>query len=126
MQFILFSYSIPLHFNFCDFFGIDSPFANFLSGTDTLGTGYEGDSHTIVFSKSYLTEQIRAGSGKLYDSFEDIPSNKYDSCYLITDRPNQTAKFILCLAYGIQIVSYTWIFECCVVSGIDVKDTGFT
>jgi hypothetical protein len=93
---------------------------------DTHDTDYDEDSHKIVFSKSYLTEQIRAGSGQLYDSFEDIPSNKYDSCYLITDRPNQTAKFILCLAYGIKIVSYTWIIECCMVSGIDVKDTGLT
>jgi hypothetical protein len=66
-----------------------------------------------VFSRSCLTEQIKAGSGKLYDRFEDVPAIKYDSCYLISDRPNQTAKFILCLAHGIQLVSYAWIIECC-------------
>jgi hypothetical protein len=71
----------------------------------------------ILFSRSHLTEQIKAGSGKLYDKFEDVPPSKYDSCYLISDRPNQTAKFILCLAYGIQLVSHAWIIECCEVSG---------
>ena len=70
-----------------------------------------------MFSKSHLTEQIKAGGGKLYDRFEDVPPSKYDSCYLISDRPNQTAKFILCLAHGIQLVSYAWIIECCEVSG---------
>ena len=53
----------------------------------------------------------------MYDRFEDVPPSKYDSCYLISDRPNQTAKFILCLAHGIQLVSYAWIIECCEVSG---------
>jgi hypothetical protein len=53
----------------------------------------------------------------LYDRFEDVPPSKYDSCYLISDRPNQTAKFILCLAHGIQLVSNAWIIECCEVSG---------
>lgn len=72
-----------------------------------------GVSQKAQFSRSHLTEQIKAGCGKLYDRFEDIPQSKYDSCYLISDRPNQTAKFILCLAHGIQLVSYTWIIECC-------------
>jgi hypothetical protein len=96
-----------------------------LSGTESQGTDYDEPSH-ILFNKSYLTEQITAGSGKLCCSFEDVPKDKYDSCYLITDRPNQTEKFILCLAYGIQIVSHTWIIECCMVSGIDIKDRDLT
>jgi hypothetical protein len=94
----------------------------FFSETDTQGVDYDDES-AITFSISYLTEQITAGSGKLCSRFEDFPSNKYDSCYLITDRPNQTAKFILCLAYGIQIVSHTWIIDCCKVSGFNTKDT---
>lgn len=96
----------------------------FLLETDTQGTDYDEDPHNIMFSKSYLYEQITAGNGKLCSKFEDVPSNKYDSCYLITDRPCQTAKFILCLAYGIRIVSYTWIIECCMVSVTVIIDAG--
>ncbi|KAJ4433950.1 hypothetical protein ANN_16269 [Periplaneta americana] len=67
----------------------------------------------IPFSKSYLAEQISAGGGTVCNRFQEIAPNKYDVCYLITNKPNLTSKFIFCLAHGIPILSHSWIVDSC-------------
>ena len=84
-----------------------------LPDTATENTDY--DEPVAQFSKSYLTKQIQAGGGEVFVRFEDVPPNKHKSCYLVANKPNQTALYILCIAYGIPIVANTWIIQSCKV-----------
>ncbi|XP_066994409.2 TP53-binding protein 1 [Anabrus simplex] len=74
-------------------------------------TADAGDSRRFV--KSRLKSQLEAGGGKVYEHFKDVPDDVYSSCYLIADRPTETAKYILCLASGIKIVDYQWVITKC-------------
>ncbi|KYM98984.1 PREDICTED: uncharacterized protein LOC108777119 [Cyphomyrmex costatus] len=77
-------------------------------------TEYEDDWVDKHFVRERLHTQIKAGGGKVYDDFEEIPKDEYENTILITNVPNTTAKNILCLSAGIIICSHKWIIRCCV------------
>ncbi|GAB0092313.1 TP53-binding protein 1 isoform X1 [Sergentomyia squamirostris] len=67
----------------------------------------------VPFFKDHLQRQIEAGGGKVYKHWEDVPKSKYANCKLITPFPCITAKYVQCLATGINAVSHLWIIESC-------------
>lgn len=71
-----------------------------------------------------LYTQIREGGGKIYlseteldeyvvEEFSQIPKDEYKKMKLITNVPNTTTKYILCLSAGIPVCNHKWIIRCC-------------
>ncbi|GLH07374.1 Tumor suppressor p53-binding protein 1 [Gryllus bimaculatus] len=71
----------------------------------------DGFDSKIPFVKEHLKQQLEGGGGIVYESFEDVPEEQYQNCYLVTNRPSLTAKYILSLANGIKIIQHRWVIE---------------
>ncbi|KAL6266928.1 hypothetical protein P5V15_000013 [Pogonomyrmex californicus] len=87
-----------------------------LSGTETetdVETENEDDWDDRPFVRDRLHAQILAGGGKIYENFEKIPKDEYVDTKLITNVPNTTEKYILCLSVGISVCNHKWIIRCC-------------
>ena len=82
------------------------------SGTES-GTDNEKDWQTQPFVRERLEQQLIAGGGKVYQNFEDLPSSEYENTKLITNLPNQTAKYLLCLSVGISAYNHAWVIRSC-------------
>lgn len=67
---------------------------------------------SLPFVRSHLENQIRAGGGVVYQSFESVPKGKYKMCRLIAPYPCLTPKYIQCLAAGVPILSHQFIVDC--------------
>lgn len=58
---------------------------------------------TVPFFKDHLKLQIEAAGGTVYSNFENVPTNKYRTCFLLSPFPCLTAKFVQCLASNITV-----------------------
>ncbi|XP_076243075.1 uncharacterized protein LOC143184606 [Calliopsis andreniformis] len=83
-------------------------------------TGTENEEEWVKkpFVRDRLTKQIKAGGGKVYTEFSEIPKDEYKNTKLITNVPNTTAKTLLCLSVGIPAYNHNWIIRCCQESKI--------
>ncbi|XP_043480539.1 serine-rich adhesin for platelets-like [Leptopilina heterotoma] len=87
------------------------------NGTDSnsseVGTENEEVWNGRPFVRERLEQQIVAGGGKVYESFDLIPVSEYESTKLITNLPNLTAKSLLCLSVGISAYNHMWVIRSC-------------
>ncbi|XP_043463331.1 uncharacterized protein LOC122499211 [Leptopilina heterotoma] len=87
------------------------------NGTDSnsseVGTENEEVWNGRPFVRERLEQQIVAGGGKVYESFDLIPVSEYESTKLITNLPNLTAKSLLCLSVGISASNHMWVIRSC-------------
>lgn len=60
---------------------------------------------TVPFFKDHLKQQIELAGGTVYSNFENVPVNKYRSCFLLSPFPCITAKYVQCLAANITVSS---------------------
>lgn len=77
------------------------------------GTDYEREWSSIPFLRERLVDQITAGGGHVYNSFDEIPPAEYAKTKLITNVPNITATSLLCLSVGIMPYNHQWIITSC-------------
>ncbi|KAH0548768.1 TP53-binding protein 1-like [Cotesia glomerata] len=77
------------------------------------GTDYEREWSSIPFLRERLVDQITAGGGHVYNSFDEIPPAEYKKTKLITNVPNITATSLLCLSVGIMPYNHQWIITSC-------------
>lgn len=77
------------------------------------GTENEEEWVKKPFIRDRLNKQIKAGGGKVYTDFNEIPEDEYNKTKLITNVPNATAKTLLCLSVGIPAYNHNWIIRCC-------------
>ncbi|XP_008555922.1 uncharacterized protein LOC103577166 [Microplitis demolitor] len=78
------------------------------------GTDYEVEWSSIPFLRERLVEQITAGGGRVYNTFDEIPPAEYSKTKLITNVPNITATSLLCLSVGILPYNHQWIITSCI------------
>lgn len=87
------------------------------NGTDSnsseVGTENEEIWNGRPFIRERLEQQLIAGGGKVYESFDLIPISEYESTKLITNLPNLTAKSLLCLSVGISAYNHMWVIRSC-------------
>lgn len=83
-------------------------FSNSESGTDN-----EVDWQSRPFVRDRLEQQLIAGGGKVYESFDLLPASEYENTKLITNVPNLTAKSLLCLSVGISAYNHLWVIRSC-------------
>lgn len=67
----------------------------------------------IPFNKDRLKKQLSNGGATVYNNFDDIPSKLWKSTYLISNKPNISAKYIQCLTIGIRLVCHDWVIRSC-------------
>lgn len=66
---------------------------------------------TVPFFKDHLKQQIEAAGGTVYSNFENVPANKYRSCFLLAPFPCITAKYVQCLAANITVsIRFSLVF----------------
>lgn len=58
---------------------------------------------TVPFFKDHLKQQIESAGGTVYSNFENVPVNKYRSCFLLSPFPCITAKYVQCLSANITV-----------------------
>ncbi|XP_011496161.1 PREDICTED: tumor suppressor p53-binding protein 1-like [Ceratosolen solmsi marchali] len=77
------------------------------------GTENEEEWVKRPFLRYRLQTQITAGGGKVYDHFEDIPSEEYLHTKHITNLPNLSKNSLLCLSVGIRSYNHQWVIRSC-------------
>lgn len=85
--------------------------------TDAGSTCSESESYNfskVPFVKDRLKTQLQMGGATVYNNFDDVPDKMWKSTYLISNRPNISAKYIQCVAAGIRCVCHEWVIRCCV------------
>lgn len=71
---------------------------------------------TVPYFKDYLKQQIESAGGIVYNNFENVPTNKYRTCFLLAPFPCITAKYVQCLASNITVNTlhrmrfFRWLF----------------
>ncbi|KAJ3279021.1 hypothetical protein HK104_001847, partial [Borealophlyctis nickersoniae] len=85
----------------------------------------ENDAHVPKIDAAYVTKQILEGGGTVLKNFRDVMTgrNRRETAprelLLVAARPARTTKFLAALALGIQMVSWTWVRDCCMNNGLE-------
>lgn len=67
----------------------------------------------IPFVKDRLKLQLERAGATVYNNFDDISSKLWKNTYLISNKPNISAKYVQCLCIGIKLICHDWVIRCC-------------
>lgn len=82
------------------------------SGSDNSNNENYRFSNT-PFVKERLKLQLEMGGATVYDSLDQIPQRMWKNTYLISNRPNTSAKYIKAVSVSIKLVCHDWVIRCC-------------
>ena len=84
-----------------------------LTGSDVTSSLNENSpgEEDEVYIRDDVTTQIRTGGGEVLKKFhEDYPR---DSCFLLSNTCQTTAKYFNALVLGVPCLSHAWVRDCC-------------
>ncbi|XP_028390928.1 uncharacterized protein LOC114515810 isoform X2 [Dendronephthya gigantea] len=84
-----------------------------LTGSDVMNVENENSpqEEDHLYVREHVRNQIRTGGGEVLEQFlEDYPSQ---SCFLLSNACQTTAKYFNALVLGVPCLSHAWIRDCC-------------
>ena len=85
-----------------------------LTGSDVTSVPdeYSPQEEEQVFIRDDVIAQIKTGGGEVLNKFlEDYPAR--DSCFLLSNGCQTTAKYFYALVLGVPCLSHAWVRDCC-------------